>query len=157
MNLRQPIMQGLFLLRSNSGRKPNTMTIQSRPYRDAADLARMRHLLVTGKQANISSSYMHPGCLDFDTHYPPDERENRRNLRLWERVGEDPPALEAWAMFWQHEGTFDLFVSPALHGTPMHEVVTDEYVAWAEARAREVGLKQLSPFGFWTTTRSWIA
>jgi GNAT superfamily N-acetyltransferase len=122
------------------------MKLQARPYRDQTDMAPMRQLLMTGRQANISASYMHPGCLDFDTHYPPDEQENRRNLILWERVDQAPPILEAWAMFWQHEGTFDLFVSPALHGTPLHETVMDEYVAWAEARAREAGIKQISPF-----------
>jgi GNAT superfamily N-acetyltransferase len=107
----------------------------------------MRQLLMAGSQAKLPASYMHPGCLDFDTHYPPNEQENRRNLRLWERADEEePPTLEAWAMFWQHEGTFDLFVSPALHDTPRHETVMDEYVAWAEARAHEAGLKQLSPF-----------
>jgi mycothiol synthase len=123
------------------------MAIQARPYHDPSDFERMRQLLMDGRQANISASYMHPGCLDWDTHYPPSEQENRRNLRLWERAGEaDPPTLEAWAMFWQHEGTFDLFVSPALYGTPAHEAVMDEYVAWAEARAREGGLKQIWPF-----------
>ena len=128
--------------------RASTMKIQSRPYRDAADLARMRQLLMTGKQAHIPASYMHPGCLDWDTHYPPDEQDNQRNLRLWERSGEDQvePVLEAWAMYWRHEGTFDLFVSPALHGTPAHEAVMDEYVAWAEARARELGVKQICPF-----------
>ncbi len=124
------------------------MKIQSRPYRDPTDFARMRHLLMIGKQANIPASYMHPGCLDWDTQYPPSEQENQRNLLLWERRGEsaDEPALEAWAMYWQHEGTFDLFVSPTLHGTPEHEAVMDEYVAWAEARARAGGLKHISPF-----------
>jgi mycothiol synthase len=122
------------------------MNIQARPYRDPTDLARMRQLVMAGRQANISASYMHPGCLDWDTHYPPDEEENRRNLRLWERMDEDQPALEAWAIFSRHEATFDLFVSPALYGTPAHETVMDEYVAWAEARGREAGLKQLWPF-----------
>jgi GNAT superfamily N-acetyltransferase len=122
------------------------INIQARPYRDSADFARMRQLLMAGSQANISASYMHPGCLDWDTHYPPDERENRRNLRLWERTSESQPELEAWAIHSRHEGTFDLFVSPALYGTPAHEAVMDEYVAWAEARAREAGLKHLSPF-----------
>lgn len=124
------------------------MKLQARPYRDPADLARMRHLLMIGKQANIPASYMHPGCLDWDTHYPPSEQDNQRNLRLWERASEneDSPTLEAWAMYWRHEGTFDLFVSPALHGTPAHEAVMDEYVAWAEARARELGIKHIWPF-----------
>ena len=122
------------------------MNLQARPYRDATDLAHMRRLLMAGSQANISASYMHPGCLDWDTHYPPDEQENQRNLRLWERMGEDQPTLEAWAICSRHEGTFDLFASPALYGTPAHAVVMDAYVAWAEARARAAGLKQLAPF-----------
>jgi len=122
------------------------MKIQARPYRDPTDLVRMRQLLIDGRQSNIPASYMHPGCLDWDTHNPPDEQENRRNLQLWERMGEEPPALEAWAMYWRYEGTFDLFVSPALHGAPQHEAVMDEYLAWAEARAREAEKKQICPF-----------
>ena len=108
----------------------------------------MRQLLMAGTQAKIPASYTHPGCLDWDTHCPPDEQENRRNLRLWERLDESAgePVLEAWAIFSQHEKTFDLFVSPALYDTPAHEAVMDEYVAWAEARAREAGVKHISPF-----------
>lgn len=49
-------------------------------------------------------------------------------------------------MYWRHEEAFDLFVSPALSGTPAHAVVMDEHVAWAKARAQEAGLKQLSQF-----------
>jgi GNAT superfamily N-acetyltransferase len=106
----------------------------------------MRQLLMAGSQANIAASYMHTGCLDWDTHRPPSEQENRRNLRLWERIGGDQPTLEACAICSRHEGTFDLFVSPAVYGTAEHEAVMDEYVAWAETRARELGLKQLAPF-----------
>jgi mycothiol synthase len=122
------------------------MNLQARPYRDATDFAPMRQLLMAGTQAKISASYTHPGCLDWATHYPPDEGANRRNLRLWEDTDEEPRALAAWAIYLVSAGTFDLFVHPTLHGTPMHERVMDEYVAWAETRAREAGLKQLSPF-----------
>ena len=132
------------------------MKIESRSYRDPTDLARMKQLVMIGSQANISASYMHPGLLDFHTHYPdtrypPDDQANRRNLRLWERIdgidaNEDQPSLEAWAIFSRLEGSFDLFVHPALHGTPLHEAVMDEYVAWAEARAHEAGLKQIMPW-----------
>jgi len=89
---------------------------------------------------------MHPGCLEWDTHCPPDEQADRRNLRLWERMDAGQPVLEAWAIFSRHEGSFDLFASPALYGTPAHEIVMDEYLAWAEVRAREAGLKRLWPF-----------
>jgi mycothiol synthase len=122
------------------------MKLLARPYRDNLDLTAMRQLLIIGRLANISASYMHPGCLDWATHYPPDEHNNRRNLRLWELVDNDQPVLQAWAIFLPNEGSFDLFVHPALHGTPVHEIVMDEYVAWAEARAREAGLKQIYPF-----------
>jgi hypothetical protein len=41
-------------------------------------------------------------CLDFGTHDPLSEPENRRNLRLWECAGkEKPPMLEAWAMLYR--------------------------------------------------------
>src|SRR5689334_11773385 len=103
------------------------MNLLARPYRDATDMARMRQLLMDGRQANISASYMHPGCLDWDTHCPPDPQADQRNLRLWERAGGESPMLEAWAIFSRHEGSFDLFVSPALHGTPAHGIVMDEY------------------------------
>ena len=122
------------------------MRLHARPYRDAADLARMRELLMAGAQAKTTASYMHPGCLDWDTHRPPDEQENQRNLRLWERTGAGQPALAAWAICSRHGGTFDLFVSHTLYGTPAHETVMDEYLAWATLRARELGLKHLSPF-----------
>ena len=124
------------------------MNLQMRPYRDATDLARMRQFLVVGRQSNSPASYMHPGYLDFDTHCPPDEQENRRDLRLWEGMDDDEgqPTLEAWAMYWRNEGAFDLFVSPALHGTPAHAVVMDAYLPWAAARAHEAGLKQLAHF-----------
>jgi mycothiol synthase len=122
------------------------MEVKSRHYRDNTDLERMRHLLQIGSQSNIPASYMHPGFLDWDTHCPPDEQANQRNLRLWECVSRDPPTLEAFAVFSRHEGSFDLFVNPDLHGTPLHETVMDEYVVWAKARAREAGLKQFEPF-----------
>jgi hypothetical protein len=124
----------------------NSMKIDARPYRDSTDIARMRQLLMTGTKANIAASYAHPGCLDWGTHYPPNEEANRYNLRLWEHMDVEPPALEAWAIFLHNEGTFDLFVHPGLYGTPIHETIMDEYVAWAETRAREAGLKQISPF-----------
>jgi mycothiol synthase len=122
------------------------MKLLARPYRDNLDLADMRQLLIIGRLANIPASYMHPGCLDWATHYPPDEQANRRNLLLWELVFKGRPVLQAWAIFLHNEGSFDLFVHPALHGTPVHEIVMDEFVAWAEARAREAGLKQIYPF-----------
>lgn len=122
------------------------MNLQARPYRDPADFVAMRQLLMAGTQAKIPASYMHPGGLDWDTHYPPDEGENRRNLYLWEQVTTAPPTLAAWAMFSRHEGTFDLFVSPALHGTDLHAAVMDEYLVWAAARAQAAGVQQIAPF-----------
>lgn len=131
-----------------STHRNNVLKLHARPYRDATDLVGMRQLLVFGAQARIAASYMHPGSLDWDTHFPPEEAENRRNLLLWERWEdkEDSPVLEAWAMLWRHEGTFDLFVSPALYGTSLHETVMEEYMVWAEARARAAGLSHIAPF-----------
>jgi mycothiol synthase len=122
------------------------MQLVSRPYRNPSDLARMRGLVMIGRQANIPASYMHPGCLDWATHFPPDEQANQRNLRLWERADGGQPDLAAWAIFLQHEGSFDLFVHPAVHGTPLHEQVMDEYLAWATDRAQAAGLQTLWPF-----------
>ncbi|NJN82517.1 MAG: GNAT family N-acetyltransferase [Caldilineaceae bacterium] len=122
------------------------MNLQARPYRGPTDLVKMRQLLTLGAQSGIPASYMHPGVLEWATHNPPDEHANQRNLRLWERAESDPPTLQAWAIFLAHEGSFDLFVHPLLHGTPLHEAVMDEYVTWAEARAREAGRNEIWPF-----------
>ena len=123
-----------------------SMNIQARPYRDPRDLVRMQHLVMVGRQATIPASYMHPGSLAWATHYPHADQEMHRNLRLWECVDTDPPTLEAWAIFAHNEGSFDLFVHPSLHGTPLHETIMDEYLAWAETRARALGLNKLWPF-----------
>jgi GNAT superfamily N-acetyltransferase len=61
-------------------------------------------------------------------------------------VDGDGPALAAWAIYQHHEGSFDLFVHPAVHGALLHAAIMDEYVAWAEARAREAGLTHLWPW-----------
>lgn len=122
------------------------MTLHSRSYRDFTDLVQMRQLLMVGTLSAILASYMHSGYLDWDTHYPPDEQENRDNLLLWERVGADSTMLQAWAIYSRHEGTFDLFVHPELYGTAQHEIVMDEYVAWAETRAHAAGQKEITPF-----------
>jgi len=122
------------------------MEIKARPYSDESDLSRMRQLVMDGVHSGIPASYMHPGCLDWDTQCPPDEAANRRNLRLWECVDTLPPALKAWAIFSRRERTFDLFVSPSIHGTRAHETVMDEYVAWAEALARQAGVREMWPF-----------
>ena len=122
------------------------MKLQSRPYRDLGDIAHLRQLVVQGARAHIPASYMHPGCLDWALFYPPDEAANRRDIVLWERVDAGEPALQAFALFSRHERSFDLFVSPAVHGTALHEAVMDEYVAWAEARARAADLRTIWPF-----------
>jgi mycothiol synthase len=124
----------------------STLQLQARPYRDRADFAPMRSLLMLGRQAGLRASYMHPGCLDWATHVPPDEQANQRNLRLWETVAGPGPALAAWAIFQPHEGSFDLFVHPTLHGTPPHASLMDEYLAWAEALARAAGLEYIWPW-----------
>ncbi|MEZ4869343.1 MAG: hypothetical protein R3C14_48925 [Caldilineaceae bacterium] len=102
------------------------MNLQSRPYRDATDLTQMKQLLMFGAQANPTISYMHSVCLEWDIQYPPNEVANQRNLYLWERMDTEPPTLEAWAIFSRREGSFDLFVSPAVYGTPAHAAVMDE-------------------------------
>ena len=122
------------------------MKIQARPYHNHADLLRMQHLVMVGCQANIPASYLHPGSLTWATYYPPADQAMPHNLHLWERVDVDPPTLAAWAILAHNEGSFDLFVHPTIHGTPLHEMIMDEYLTWAEARARAVGLKTLWPF-----------
>lgn len=118
----------------------------ARPYCDSTDLLRMRELLVEGTRAGIAASYMHPGMLDWATHCPPDEDANRHNICLWERAGDGPPFLLAWAFYLAHEETFDLYVEHTVHGTAQHERIVAEYVAWADARAEAAGLQQIQTF-----------
>jgi mycothiol synthase len=122
------------------------MILRARPYRSVDDLERMRRLVMVGTKAGISASYLHPGSLDWATHYPPADQAPQDNLRLWEQVDAEQPRLTAWAIFAHNEESFDLFVHPTLYGTRHHESVMDEYVAWAEARARALGLRDLHPF-----------
>lgn len=122
------------------------MSIQARPYRDSSDFTPMRRLLVAGLQSGIPASYMHPGVLDFAMHFPPDEEANRRDILLWMEDVEDEPQLAAWAYHFRHEGTFDFFISPALYDSPQHALLIDEYVLWAEGRARAAGLHQVQTF-----------
>lgn len=122
------------------------MPLLGRPYRDRTDLAHMRQLLMVGTRARIPASYAHPGCLDWATHCPPDEAAMQRNLYVWEAPDGAAPEMRAWAIHMPNEGSFDLFVHPAVYGTPLHARAMDEYVAWAERRARSDGLTQLWPF-----------
>jgi len=114
------------------------MEIQTRLFRDSTDLARMKQLLMDGSQARINGSCMHPGCLDWDTQYPPDEETNRRNLHLWERTDQEQSTLAAWAILLRREGSFDLFISSVLYGTPLYETVMAEELH----RMKIVGLER---------------
>lgn len=122
------------------------MNLHARPYRDHRDLVRMQHLVMVGRQANIPASYLHPGSLAWALYYPPTDQTIHDNLRLWESTGRTAPTLEAWAIHAHNEGSFDLFVHPALHGSPHHAMIMDDYLAWAGARARALGLPKLWPF-----------
>jgi GNAT superfamily N-acetyltransferase len=106
----------------------------------------MRRLLVEGARSGTPASYMHPGVLDWITHYPPDEEANRRDIRLWEHADGTERTLAAWAIFNRHEGTFDLFADHRLHAAPAHATIADEYVAWAAQRAREASLPHIRTF-----------
>jgi ribosomal protein S18 acetylase RimI-like enzyme len=142
---------------SHSLQRKIIMSLQMRTYRDSTDFAHMRQLLMIGTQSQIPASYTHPGCLDWATHIPPDEAAWQRNFRLWEDTSADPPLLAAWTIFMPNEGTFDLFIHPTLHGTPTHATIMDAYVAWAEGRAREVGVSQPTDEPFAWLEDLWLA
>src|SRR4051812_41998741 len=104
------------------------MNIRARPYHDHKDLIQMQQLVMVGRQATIPASYMHPGSLAWALYYPPRDQDIHHNLLLWERTDRDPPRLEAWAIHAHNEGSFDLFVHPSLHGTPLHATIMDDYL-----------------------------
>ena len=107
-----------------------------RAYQSEADLARMRDLLIAGRAAHNGSYYIHIGDLNWWLYRPPDEAQRRNGIRLWETDVDGEPLL-AWAFAPPGDNTLDVYVHPAIHGTPQAEDLIDQAIAWSEAKARQ--------------------
>ncbi|HEY9088682.1 MAG TPA: GNAT family N-acetyltransferase [Anaerolineaceae bacterium] len=94
------------------------MTLTSRGFRSEDDLFAMRRLLLAGRQANTSAYYIHGGDLLWWYGYYVPELDLRRCTTLWESDLFEPGELAAWALFSPNYDSLDVFLHPALRGTP---------------------------------------
>lgn len=101
-----------------------------RPYRAAVDLAAMRAVLQTGRQAANGSYYVHIGDLNWWLFYPPLTHDFWQAVHLWD----DPAAagiILGWALVAPDGATFDVYLQPGLRGT----LQAQEMYAWAAESA----------------------
>lgn len=76
-----------------------------RPYRDDRDLEAMRTLSGLGKKVNTGSYYVHPGDLDWQLHYPPQEEARKRTIFVWKKSAQASSLLGWTLRTHQHRGT----------------------------------------------------
>lgn len=113
-----------------------------RPYRDEQDLARMKSLLVLGRQAGNGTYYVHTGDLDWWLYYPSVRRAWNEIIFLWEWLRPDGQ-LSGWALLSPEWRTFDVFVHPEERGSSR----AAEMYVWAEQQiahiTRQTGGKEI--------------
>ncbi len=105
-----------------------------RAYQSEQDLAYMRDLLVAGRAAANGTYYIHIGDLNWWMYRPPDEAQRRAGIRLWEA---DDGRLLGWAYAPPDDGTLDVYVHPAIHGTSQAEDMIDWAIDWSTAAAQQ--------------------
>ncbi len=98
-----------------------------RPYRDAADLEKMRQLLQAGRQAANGTYYIHIGDLSWWLFYPPLEFELWQYLHLWDDP-ENPREILAWSLVSPDCYTADVVLQPRLRGSALAQ----QMYVWAE-------------------------
>jgi ribosomal protein S18 acetylase RimI-like enzyme len=117
------------------------MFIQSRPYHDAADLARMIGFLEAINAGGLSMGYFHLGDLIWgmyqNTLFDPHE-----NIRLWERAG----LLVGFAWF-DKPNSVNMQIGPTLRGQGQLEA---EMLEWAGERAHACQQGAQEPPMLWT-------
>lgn len=114
--------------------------IEPRAWRDERDFEAMRLLLSLGRAAHNGCYYVHPGDLNWWTHYPPNPAQAAAGIRLWEE-GE---RLLAWCEIVPEDASMDVYVHPEVFGTALHSEVFTWSVRWAEEEARAVKATTLS-------------
>ncbi len=111
------------------------MTNTTRPYSDAADLDRMKKVLIEGRRASRHSGYMHVGDLDWALFYDADNKRREDSIRLWSRA--DGPIVG----YGRRQGSvyFEHHLLPGLRGTPLQQ----EIIACCEDAVRASAQKAL--------------
>jgi ribosomal protein S18 acetylase RimI-like enzyme len=94
------------------------------------DLVRIRSLLKIGRKADCGTYYIHTGDLNWWLFYNDQSLEMLHHLYLWE----DQEHLLGWVLFSLHFHTFDVFVHPALRGSPQAGTM----YLWAIQRLDEI-------------------
>lgn len=88
------------------------MTMEPRSYQGAADLDKMRAILIEGRKADNGTYYVHVGDLNWWLFYPNREKEFPERIFLWE----DGERVIGWSLFSPDDRAFDVFVHPAERG-----------------------------------------
>lgn len=114
------------------------MEFVSHSYDDAADLDRMRSVLIEGRRVMRHSRYSHIGDLDWALFYDPDQKRREDTIRLW---SDEHGRTVGWGRL-QGSVYFEHHVLPELRGSP----VEAEIVEWCE-RAVSAGRPQASEDG----------
>jgi mycothiol synthase len=124
------------------------MNFTLRAFSNENDLAAMRRLLMSGRQAANGTYYVHAGDVTWWYSYYTPGLDPRAFTTLWE--SEDVPGgLAAWALYSPAWYTLDVFVHPLLRGTPAAEAI------WLEAEERSTS--QRKPDGKKKLCTIWIA
>ena len=105
------------------------MNSQPRPYAGTEDREKMRQVLVQGRQASNSSYYVHVGDLNWWLYYVEPQANPWQHIYLWDGPRPDE-ALRGWALLSPQWRTFDVFIQPALRGSPLAWQMYD----WAEEK-----------------------
>jgi len=118
--------------------------MEPRPYQGAADLDKMRSILIEGRKANNGTYYVHTGDVSWWLYYHDTGAPFSEQIWLWEEGGK----MHGWVLFTPEECAFDLFVHPALRGAPeaaaMHEWAEAQLAALVKARnGNEVGMMSI--------------
>lgn len=120
---------------------------EPRAWRDARDFEAMRLLLSLGRAAHNRCYYVHPGDLNWWTHYPPNPAHAAEYISVWEE-GE---RLLAWCLIEPDGASLDVYVHPEIFGAPLHGEIFAWSARWAEAQWRAAKATTLS--NFWVSER----
>lgn len=120
-------------------------TIICRAYAGDHDMGRIREMHIAGRAANNGTYYVHCGDLDWWFNKPPDEKDRRENIRLWEEDGN----LRAWCLYSSKDSTYDFFAHPDERRRTREETMLRAGVEWAAERAKADGKT--------TLTNGWVS
>jgi len=110
---------------------------EPRLFASADDREKMRQVLVQGRQAENGSYYVHVGDLSWWLYYVRSGANPWQNVYLWDNSRSSEP-LRGWALLSPEWSAFDVFVQPALRGSPQAWQMYD----WAEERATALARRQ---------------